>query len=612
MIKTLILRNVKGISGRFDLSPLSIMTGANGSGKSTILESLSILTTGYTPLGKKPAAILALASDKCCEISGEDEHGNILTRRFEQRGASGSASVTLNGAALGDKAIPESFAIPCESIHPHEFMGMSGDKRASFLFSSISGLDDKIKPDQLGLRFDWFTAPIAAPVLLDTLTAKYKALKDERDRCQANLQRLMGQGDSLPAGTLQEWKERLAKIEADLEVALKEQAVNAESANIGQARMTQLQAMERNIQQGREKIRATEQDLESKRAQRKGMGDIGDFSSGAEAKAEEDVQTIGNQLIREELLLKADIKRLDDLKAGVCPTCGCKGPTLQAITDDLEFGVAGRETKIETARADMAMAKAKWARIKGDNDTRERARLLDNEISVTATALVSYRGTLAKLDGELQEFQAKAPPPPVDSSVIDAKVQGLRASKDDAKKAIESFTAAQAVRQQRVKAEETRQKLDGEMEAVTIAAKEVKALRDQILVGISETVIGPFRTAVSMAFECEAYLEILDEKNKPTVDFGLVKDRKRIGFDTLSGGERLVILVALIAAIQIAKIGRPKLVLVEMAEADSDRLQKVCQVIQRLGYEQAVLASCHHHGVLAGWQTYSMEGWRKS
>ena len=66
-----------------------------------------------------------------------------------------------------------------------------------------------------------------------------------------------------------------------------------------------------------------------------------------------------------------------------------------------------------------------------------------------------------------------------------------------------------------------------------------------------------------------------------------------ISFDTLSGGEKTIMLAALVACIQKLKTGKVGIGLFELAEADSKSVKALLGAIEAIGYEQVVIASCH-------------------
>lgn len=62
-MKTIGLLNLKGITGSFDLSPITVISGNNSTGKTAILNAVTLALIGYIPgVGKKPSSTFTLAS----------------------------------------------------------------------------------------------------------------------------------------------------------------------------------------------------------------------------------------------------------------------------------------------------------------------------------------------------------------------------------------------------------------------------------------------------------------------------------------------------------------------------------------------------------------------
>jgi len=63
MIKTLQLLNVKGLTGQFELAPITVVTGSNSVGKTAILNAVTLALLGYVPgIGKQANSTFTLAS----------------------------------------------------------------------------------------------------------------------------------------------------------------------------------------------------------------------------------------------------------------------------------------------------------------------------------------------------------------------------------------------------------------------------------------------------------------------------------------------------------------------------------------------------------------------
>jgi DNA repair exonuclease SbcCD ATPase subunit len=74
MLARLTVRNVKGVNGDWQLKPITILTGPNWSGKTALLEAITILMCGHVPaIGKRPIDTKTLMSGKSMRLTGNFE-----------------------------------------------------------------------------------------------------------------------------------------------------------------------------------------------------------------------------------------------------------------------------------------------------------------------------------------------------------------------------------------------------------------------------------------------------------------------------------------------------------------------------------------------------------
>lgn len=74
MIKEIRLLNVKGVTGLFNLAPITVITGRNSVGKTAILDAVQLSLLGYVPaLGKQNQSTMALASGTRMAVAVGDQ-----------------------------------------------------------------------------------------------------------------------------------------------------------------------------------------------------------------------------------------------------------------------------------------------------------------------------------------------------------------------------------------------------------------------------------------------------------------------------------------------------------------------------------------------------------
>jgi hypothetical protein len=605
MITQITLRNLKGVNATYDLTGKDILSGSNGAGKSAVLEGLQLALTGYTAQGKKPTATMALSSEDVVEVSITDGT-NFLSRKFELAKASATQTITLNGKVVKEseleQVLPESFRVPIEAIHPAEFLALSGDKRAAWLFGNLGGLVQKIAPDQIPAKLKTFAAPLPADEVLALLADEQKTNKAEIERCKANLQRLMGSANDLPKGTLSAWEETLKNCEKDLEAVTAEKAKNEERTNLALSRHQHRRRLEDGIKQAEDKVNVAKLKIKSL----------------APAPGNDDLKIETLPTISAELTTKTDLRRnlesvikssRDKIAAfrahGSCPTCGTTAEILDGVIEELDLTATGAEMDLEAVNDEIAALSRSIEVLLAEKNIREANHAKELERKVLEDALKSYLKFLAREQEALEKFNSEEQSEPVSSEILDAKIAGLKNTRESIKETIKKFTGAAAIKTARADAEAERQRLERSQEEIKESIGICKHVRDSALEEITGKIAAPFTAAANIAFQADPFFRILNDKGKPEVDFGIVRNGREISFDTLSGGERLVILVALVASLQIAKVGAPKLAMIEMAEADSVRFKSVTEACSSIGFEQVILASCNAVPV-EGWNVIAV------
>ena len=597
MITTIHIKDVKGVSGSFDIGKITNLIGGNGSGKSAILESVQVGLTGYSSLGKLPSKTYQLCSGKAMEITLETEDGQTLSRKFEKSGSGAKQTITLNGEEVKEKdlELPESFQFPVEAIHPSEFINLSLEKRADYIFSSLSAEINTISPEEIKQELDFFKQPASFSVTLDILKDKKSGLEKEVKRCLANIQKLTGEIGQAPAGSLAEWEEKKQKASEELSKLTGEIAANEERAKTANTRNDQIARLQKNITDSLSKIEATEKKIASAK---ENMVDVSLYADPARPSN----QTLNVELAKvQEALTSAKTKKsqLDDkleilTKKGCCPFCNSLLTEIEDSIDLWELEAANLQVTIETCQEQIAEIGEKIELNVKQNMAAESNKEIQLQIKVDSDALESYKRFYEQNAADLEALDNSSGETPVSLEILRGRVEGLKSQVKEADEAIKSFVSMKSIREQRTKSEQERMELEKTLENIKEAVASVKEIRNKRLAEAHELLIKPFSLVVQSAFGKDAFLSLIDNKDKPCFDFGLVDDDKEISFDTLSGGEKTIILAALVASIQKLKTGKVGIGLFELAEADAKSVKALLGAIEAIGYEQVVIASCHN------------------
>lgn len=150
----------------------------------------------------------------------------------------------------------------------------------------------------------------------------------------------------------------------------------------------------------------------------------------------------------------------------------------------------------------------------------------------------------------------------------------------------------EVLEKQCAEAEEKRMQAEDEKEKITeeicsLQMNMVKTLESNIA-----KIMKPFVEIAQSAFGTNAYISF-EHKGSPNFSFGIVKEGRKISFETMSGGEKTILATALIACLQKCKNDNIKIGFFELAEADENSFKAVITASEKLGYEQVFIASCH-------------------
>lgn len=591
MITTLHLKDVKGISGSFELGKITNIIGPNGSGKSAILDSIKIGLTGYTNLGKLAGKTFKLASGRSMEISMESAMGRTLSRKFERSGAGAKQTIMVNGEPVAEKDLemPACFNYPVEAIHPAEFLDLSDEKRADYVFSALPEEINSISPEEIKQKLAIFTQKTGFSELLETLKAKKGELEKEIKRCIANIQKLTGEAGELPAGSLNEWEEKKKVAAAELEKVTGEIATNKERANLAASKTDQAARLQKNIDDASAKITAAQNKIAELSGKKRSVLEHGNLQAlKSESYAKQEALTVATSQLQD---LDKKLKVLND--KGCCPYCNSLLTALEDSLDQWELESSNLTFKIDELREDLANLVGKIQIAEEAEKAKSQNEADALAIKVETDAAKSYTKFRAESEDALTKLNAGTDEAPVSLDILHGKAEGLRVQIAEAESNIKKFVSIQSVRSQKSKSESERMELEKNLEDLKEALDSVKKIRDARLADATVSLASTFKTIVEAAFGCPSYLTLISENDKPCFDFGIVIDDREIGFDTLSGGEKTILLTALVACIQIIKSGTPGIGLFELAEADADRVKGLIAAAKKIGFEQIIIASCH-------------------
>lgn len=140
-ISSVELTNFKGITGTFQLSERTLLTGQNGSGKSAILQGIAFVATGATVIGRtnEAAATMFRGGEGCVTLNLDD--GSSLGRGVLKSDGY-SQVIYVNGRAMpklkGEAAILSKLGDFAPQFDLRSFLGLKAEARRTFVLDLLS------------------------------------------------------------------------------------------------------------------------------------------------------------------------------------------------------------------------------------------------------------------------------------------------------------------------------------------------------------------------------------------------------------------------------------------------------------------------------------------
>lgn len=381
-IETLELKNVKSVTGKYQLAPVTIVTGDNWKGKTAILVAAKLVMLGYDPkLGKK-------ATFEACgqpgggatlmKVSQKLTDGTSTTRQWEMK----KGKVSYTG--------PEDPLVSTYLLDPTTYFDLSGPAKLDYVLSMVDlaklGIGHDGFIDQLGKAiqpsndverqafddvkllarsledarkeedasvYEWFTT------LVDKLADLVKTTKGRADTYEQTVKGLVDakatDGD-LSANT--SWQGEINDLSSRRDMLLQDLSQLKTRQRQHANQQADIARWESQVKVWRDNV----VDLDELHQQVKSFTQK--VSEWDAVKSDEDSCRREVSLLEAELAinknkienLKSQIKQLDiglarDLNSDCCPYCGCDGANWkEAITRKITGDVAELQEKVHHAK----------------------------------------------------------------------------------------------------------------------------------------------------------------------------------------------------------------------------------------------------------------------
>lgn len=215
-VSRLSIQNVLGVES-LEIFPgsVTIIEGANGVGKTSVLEAIKAGLVGGTD-----ATLIRNGSTSACVVFDLD-NGTEITRSWEQGGKS---SVDAKNQAFGKLRSPATYVkglADSLSLNPVSFLAAPPEKRAAWLLEvlPVEVTDSELEACGVGPK------PAPSPNGLDRIAAAHKAIYDERTGVNRLLRDKKGTVAQLekdaPPLSGEDWQSAASTAEAEREAALR-------------------------------------------------------------------------------------------------------------------------------------------------------------------------------------------------------------------------------------------------------------------------------------------------------------------------------------------------------------------------------------------------------
>jgi hypothetical protein len=545
-MKRLSLLNVKGVTGQFQLAPITIVTGSNSVGKTAILDAVTLALLGHIPaLGKRPSSTFQLSSGPRMMV---DADGTRFM--WDQK----KTTVTFTEPE-GWTAAPETM------LDIHGLFSATKDQRMLAIMRACQlpeSLTTKRVLTEVQVVCPSFPFPATTGMILDDIDSLTKAGKTFLSTTKARLEEYVAAG--------KRHADEMAALATEPKSLVPEIGVAHE--NLGKVRQKIKECSNSEGERARLVRQLEGMKIPDLAALKEERVNVETTIKGLNGKSADDIATEMADVLRplEERLsilkgrwqiLRERIEKLNGTSE--CPTCG------HPVTEhDLEE--AEREI---TENLEAADALAKEIRTKRDG-----YNLLRTAANVDANRRQAMEKRIATIDALIESIpQAEASKKALEEAItkipsaeerpaLEAEqasiVAGIKVLDDrqriwEAAQALQ--TAAEAAARQRVEFE-TR------IEQVKLANSLIGDFRAEVLKVASNSLLGVTNRVIQPVLGGELTLE--------EGDFLFKGPRGNACIATLSGSERMVVFAGLQIALSAAH--QPKIVLMdELGVVDDKR-----------------------------------------
>lgn len=553
MITSLRLLNVKGLTGDFTLTPITVVTGKNSVGKTAILTAIRLSLLGYEPsIGKQHSATFTLSSGSRMAVIADGR-----TFKWEEK----RLKVVSE--------FPEGFTpAPETMLDLSGLFSMSREQRMVAIMRAChmpEGMDTADLVRQVTTVCPSFKFPVTTgKVLEDTdaiakaLAAHAKALKERVEEYQAASTR---------------HAEEMAKI--PVVSGPREEAISEKNQQLGSVRLRIKQAKNSDshraglTKQVNSMVIPDEAALKEQIVELEAQLAIIPEVQEAEINSEYDpkLKELREKLGETRGLYRVLKSQLDNLAGSdECPTCG------HPVT---EVDINERKARLDKIQQEGIALNDRVQKLEREvaekrhsaGEASIRREGLRRKIAVVQEQIRSIPALTSAKEALLDQIKALEVPTALDA--LESEAAALQASIEALQQEQRYYTAAQNLQRTADLAVKHRKEHEEKLETCKLAKDIVQEFRVQTLAVVAKTVLNVANRVVEPCLGRK--LELTDD------DFSIGK----ASLATLSGSEKMVVYAGLQIALSAAH--EPKIVLMdELGVIDMDRKEKLLKVVAEL------------------------------
>lgn len=544
------LLHVKGVSGEFDLAPITLITGRNSVGKTAILNAVTLALLGYVPaIGKRADLTFTLSSGPRMVVVADG-----ATFVWEQK----KAKVTATTPANFEPA-PETM------LDLNGLFSATKEARMMAILRACA-LPESMSTNSLLMKIRAVCPSYPTPKLVDRPLEDIEALTQTGKAYLKTLNDRVGEYEAASARHADE----LAKIPAE-PVSLESQ-ISEVSERQGVAKQKARQAddsveeRKRIVSKANSIVIPDAETLNSEKAQL-----LAQIEAAPVATADADEATLIKDRDEAQQKLEAARAKFTVLSERVltlaekdeCPTCGHPVQDLDKSENKKKLAKL-KDDGIEARKVyDVANQKLTDFRV-AVNKSRASVQTWQKRISTIEAQIAS----IPQLEKARHDLMAslQALPEPESAALYREEVVALQAKLEALQQRQRYYVAAQSLRTTAELAVEQRKKEESRVDGAKLALKEIVDFRTDLLNKVSDTLLGTANRIIEPVLGKK--LEFTDG------DFTL----GHAVLITLSGSERMVVFAGLQIALSAAY--SPRIVLMdELGVVDHVRKEKLLGVV---------------------------------